>query len=476
MGSAKAVSLSVRSYRVSHLCFEVDGILEISNAQLGVSLKGFDFPRFYDTVRGFDPMTGLTVTPTLTGDPSRLRYDTREIDKATTGVTLATIRKEARKVALDNAVNARQNAYFAKYANKTAIIDKMNEYYSPSAKNNDSKIHRLERLASIATSQGNQLIAAYEHDKEMGVVKNTESTLRSDTTSYGYSATSGVSFGNLASSEVPENLNPSPPNPPPPWSVPKWPPYQGSELPPEPRPPQAVSDFWPAGFAGNIGENRTFQNIASYQEQSNSAKARQDQVIVNSDYVYRVPYLEAHAQKERALISLNDQQFAQFMYTQNLPNLDTVFKNELNSIDSNIYRLQIAYLNAILMSPIDGIITGVYKNPGDAVKAGEPVIRVEDNSSIYLMATVVYRGPIVIGSPASAPPIPNSTVTVNTNLFDASPLSPPLTGTVVSARGHRDDDRWDLMVLCSNLVPPSSSPVLPFGYHFDYDNTTVTIT
>ncbi len=72
------------------------------------------------------------------------------------------------------------------------------------------------------------------------------------------------------------------------------------------------------------------------------------------------------------------------MSVQNLPYLNAVFDNELNSIDADVYRLQIAYLNTILMSPIPGTITGVYKNPGEAVRAGEPVIRIENNTAVLL--------------------------------------------------------------------------------------------
>jgi hypothetical protein len=189
-------------------------------------------------------------------------------------------------------------------------------------------------------------------------------------------------------------------------------------------------------------------------------------MITNTDYGYRMPYLEANAQWARAQISLIDQQFAQFMYGLNLPNLLQVFQNELQSIDGDVFRLQIAFLNSILMSPIPGTVTGVYKQPGDAVKAGEPVIRVEDNSTIYLVARLVYRGPIVIGSAV--------TVTTVNSVFD-DPSGPPTTvkGSVVSARGHRDDDTWDLVVKCPNL--DAGKPVLPLGYHFDYDNVQVTI-
>ena len=215
-----------------------------------------------------------------------------------------------------------------------------------------------------------------------------------------------------------------------------------------------------------------FQQSTSGEQSQSENLVTGIQTIVNTDYGYRIPNLENEAQNHRALISLMDQQFAQFMFGQNLPNLKQVFQNELNSIYADIYRLQIALLNTILMSPIDGMVTGIYKYPGDAVRAGEPVIRVEDNSTIFLMATVIYRGAIVISPPGATPP-PNSTVTVTTSLFD-SPTSQVLTGSVVSARGHRDDNQWDLIVQCNNL-DASGNPIFPLGYHFDYDDTTVSI-
>jgi multidrug efflux pump subunit AcrA (membrane-fusion protein) len=196
---------------------------------------------------------------------------------------------------------------------------------------------------------------------------------------------------------------------------------------------------------------------------SSQDKAHQTQTIVNTDYGYRTPYFESAAQYERAQISLIDQQFAQLMYGQNLPHLAQVFANELNNIDADVYRLQIAYLNTILMSPFAGTVTGLYKLPGDMVRAGEPVARVENNATVLLSATVAYREAIALGA----------AVTVNATLFD-SIASPPITGTIVAARGRRDDENWEVVAQCVNPVS-SGNPVLPPGYSFDPVNTTMTI-
>ena len=105
-----------------------------------------------------------------------------------------------------------------------------------------------------------------------------------------------------------------------------------------------------AGFSGGDAAGMSVQEGTSGESStstgrdssSGSGYASEQQTIVNTDYGYRVPYLESAAQFERAQISLMDQQFAQYMYGQNLPNLATVFANELTNIDASIYRLQVS--------------------------------------------------------------------------------------------------------------------------------------
>ena len=60
-------------------------------------------------------------------------------------------------------------------------------------------------------------------------------------------------------------------------------------------------------------------------------------------------------------------------------------------------------------------------------------------------------------------------MTDETTLYAASPLSPPLQGTVVAVRGQAQEDQWQVIVQCNN-----PNHIVPLGYHFDYDDTTVT--
>jgi hypothetical protein len=151
MGTPTVISMSVRPQQASHLCFNVDGILGDpillpngapllslglyvapvgSMARIGIeaplgaaAVAPFDFDAFYQV---------LTSAPTAPGpDKSRLLYDATNLESHTQPYALATLRAEGRKVALRQAIDARQNAFYAKYINQNEIIAKMNTYYKP---------------------------------------------------------------------------------------------------------------------------------------------------------------------------------------------------------------------------------------------------------------------------------------------------------------------------------------------------------
>jgi len=435
MGVATVVSMTVRPSQVSHLCFEVGGILGDLNTDLGKQAKLFDFQAFYGTLGGFPTSP---ATPTVPAD-SRLLYGPHEIDKFVQSATLAALRAEGTKAALDKAINARQNAFFAKYGNVAGIVHKINEFYSlsPSPAFANNKPHRLDKLSTDSERMTTDLLNAYVAHNRDRVIETTESVLHSKTWGGG----SKVEESNVMESLTDITSNQS-----------KIYPQDNGQL-------LAMS------FDNNpFDPTETLQEGTSGETIKNTGKIKQTQKIVNTDYGYRHPAYEAKARNERAQISLMDQKFAQFMYSQNLPHLDLVFRNELNSIDSDVYSLQIAYLNTILLSPIRGTVTGVYKNPGDCVQAGEPVIRVENDNIVFLVGTVRYSGAINIG---------NSITVGTSSLFGSTPLSPSITGSVVAVRSQGQEDQWAVVVQSDNLA--AGRHIFPLGYQFDYDDTTVTI-
>ena len=50
-----------------------------------------------------------------------------------------------------------------------------------------------------------------------------------------------------------------------------------------------------------------------------------------------------------------------------------------------------------------------------------------------------------------------------------------IAGTVVEVRGHRSNDDWWVVAVSCNNLDGSGNPIFPLHYHFDYDDTRVTV-
>ena len=170
MSDPKVVSLSVMASKASLLCFEVGGILGESHTELGASVAAFDFAAFYAT---------LGSMPMVPGHPARLLYDFLEIQAFAKKFTLAALRAEPNKAALSKAVNARANAYYAKYANAPTIIAKINAFLF--AGNPGFKPIQAGVLSTNPPDQAEKLKAClFQPINRTGVVKKMRRVLNRD--------------------------------------------------------------------------------------------------------------------------------------------------------------------------------------------------------------------------------------------------------------------------------------------------------
>lgn len=430
MPSAKPVFMEVRPFQVSHLCFEVGGILGESFTELGATVFAFDFGFFYKAFR---------AATLKTTEPSRLAFDSDAIDLATKilpviviknvpqpshPVALAALRAEPLRTALDKAINARANAVITKYANAEPIIANLKETAR-------IKGELLPRLSDGMTLQTQLLFNEYEKDGLTGVHRvEDEVTENGTVVKVTKNGTVVKNVTNVTTST-------------------------------------AVNTLESGTKSTARDENEKVVGITKIESTAISIpSATGQETTTTSQIEYRAPSLECLARNERAQIMLRDEQFANFLQTQNLERLGEIFKNELASIDADVNQLQIAYLNTILLSPIQGTVTGVYKNPGDTVSPGEPVFRVENDAVVLIVAQVVCRSAVRIGSFLS----------IKTTLFDADGTPSPvfINATIVAARGQGDDDQWEVIGKFSN-IDAGGKRILPLGYHFDYDITEVSI-
>jgi biotin carboxyl carrier protein len=425
--SPKVMSAYIRAQSSANLCFEADGILGQSALALGSNVHAFDFVGFHHE---------LSNLPTWSPDESRLLYDSGGILNRANAFQLAALRSDVVKATLQKALIARQNAYLTKYSHGVEIVERTKSAYSPLT--TGSKPQRLARLAALSDEQARLLAEAYSTDDRLDVVRNTSSLLFSHSNTDDASHSQGKTFDESLSADYI-------------------------------KPDQLIADLQPGGaevargFTGPRLKGMTLHAASTGSDAVSRGATDQIQEILNTEFGYRVPFIESQAQNERAQVSLLDEQFATRMANLGESDLTRILMNEMESIDLDVLRLQIAYLNTILLSPIDGIVTGIYKHPGEAVKAGESVARVENLDSVHLVCLVKSLQSVHIGS----------SITLNAQPAIGGPVGPKqLQGTVGAVRGGDTQDLWEVVATCSNLAS-NGQPMFPLGYSFDQDLTTV---
>jgi biotin carboxyl carrier protein len=476
----KVIQITARPAQAAGLAVEVDGIVEARTVQLGDSVTAFNFAGFYEI-----------LASTIAGSPGQLGFTSQEIRNygAVASSALLTLRAESLKAALDKVILARENAFYTKYGSSAAIAAKAVSSYSNLSAG--SKPQLLSSLSELATQRDGLLQMAYIRDGRTGIVESTTSQLTGHTASGGKSTAAntftehGTSAATGGGEDDTSNVTASG------YLVEQ---DDSGFLDRDIRAGAGDSDLidstWVQGkTSGDYvdaltgARSETKMTVSSTSEGSSSlsgtgelstdatGSSDETQTIINTGYDYHVPSIEAKAQYVRAQISLIDEQYDQFVDEQKMLNLNQIFANELKMIDLDVKQLQVAYLNTILLSPINGVVTDVFADAGDSVRAGELLVRVENNAKVLLEATLVYRGRVSVGD----------TVTVQTNLF-SKPVGPPphlsnsvtISGTVVAAHGDSDDDRWNIVVSCDNR-DRNGEEILPLHYSFDHDDTSITI-
>lgn len=177
---------------------------------------------------------------------------------------------------------------------------------------------------------------------------------------------------------------------------------------------------------------------------------------------FRHPSVENSLRFQRTQANLQDEILSHTLVSERVQSLDRILDNQLIMLDMRLRQLQVAFLATFLVSPITGFVTGLYKDLGESVLAGEPVLRVENHDIILLVGRVQARGLVRLQDPVA--------LTVGNVFEDGTPL--PMTGRVVSVRGHdADNDEWDLIIECDNRTA-SGGTKLPINYTFDYTDVT----
>ena len=189
-------------------------------------------------------------------------------------------------------------------------------------------------------------------------------------------------------------------------------------------------------------------------------------------YEFRYPSAENDLRYHQSRAAVRQEFLNAWRMSEMSRHWSTTFPNELGAIDQTIRKLQAAFVDTFLVAPpqVDmGLVTAVFREEGEYVRAGEPVVRVEQDLFVYLVGTVKYRGMLRVGS----------MLEVATTLFEEAGAAPTIvSGRVVAVRGHDSvSEQWDLLVQTEvENRTPTGDPILPLNYHFDLESTSVEVT
>jgi biotin carboxyl carrier protein len=166
----------------------------------------------------------------------------------------------------------------------------------------------------------------------------------------------------------------------------------------------------------------------------------------------------------RAEISLRQERLAAWRLVTMNSGDNVAYAKAVTTAD--IRRIQLDYIDTFLVAPFDGTVTAVFRNVGEYVAAGQPVLRLENDKAVYLIGQIKCRGLIRVGYTAH----------VTTTLFGEAAAGPvQIDGIVCAIRGHEPvDEQWNVIIRCNNTSP--AGPILPLNYSFDFDATDITVT
>ncbi len=170
------------------------------------------------------------------------------------------------------------------------------------------------------------------------------------------------------------------------------------------------------------------------------------------------PRLENKLEFERLQGMVVQEETRNAINTLGVTSIEDSLRRELELIELEVLKNQVKVLNTFLVPSFSGIITVIYKDLGEHVQAGEPVVRIENDRRLFLHGFVQLRAAPAVGQ----------SVTIKSKVFEGT-VERTFTATVVSVRGHNtDDDEWELLFEMDNANNP-----MPLNYGFDSLTTTV---
>ncbi|WZO96093.1 hypothetical protein EP7_003073 [Isosphaeraceae bacterium EP7] len=537
MAEAKVRSLTIRPFQSADLAFNESGILDAQNAQLaklGEKVDAFNLQDLYSR-----------LGETLAGDHAKLKFASEEIESFLSSRYLFALRRESLRASLDEAMIDRENNFLERFSHKALIIAELRKLY-PLGITGDSKVSRLQAIATASSEQFTDMMALLTAQGRLGVIEgpSTASIGTSAANSTGKSHTDGTNKSDsqsktelksktvvktdttsdsttiddstitttanllaiktraiaqqpdapanayyltvrhnvhLADNHVEEptdfkdaarHVTSDTVNVPMVFDG-GWKELEATEI----KTHNQVAHGDSVDHGTSLSNSEALADVTSMTVTTANETITSDgtnELITNSSFeqnantrepIYSHPSSEARMRFHRAQASLQDELLNHTVFGLRSAHFERLFDNQLKMIDLRLRQLQVALAQRFLISPIKGVITGIYKDLGEQVNAGEAVVRVENHEDVLIVGRVQSRSMVRLGGAVK--------LTAKNVLEAAAPEPVTLNGTVAAMRGHdADNDEWDLVLFCDNRGPGNTTK-LPINYNFDKDDVTL---
>lgn len=459
--SAKVRSLRARASQSADLSFNMSGVIAGRNydfgtdqgtAHLGKSARRFDIRgQLYDHLGETLPAGGGVVAG------ARLKFGGLAIGQLLTSSPgggnpapyLFSLRNETLAAALDQALSKREISFLERYKHVTQIAARLRASFPDITDHLKQLLTKAEsRFRALDTEYGNDGVGVRKATRSEQSVSGdyavvTENTTRSATlATWNSTMKTNVPTGETIVTEVKDGGGAK---------------VQTHEMPNSASLPRVL----------NQAGQWELVNTPDFVSQRGDAKTTSSgkQITETPDARYTHPRLDNEIEYRQMSQAVHGELIKQDLASQRLPHLERIMENELQAIDLEIRSLQLNFAHTYLTAPFDGVVTAQYKDIGESVDAGEPILRLENDAILLIVGQVQAAGAVRLGAQATID-------------FDdkETGVRQQLTGRVVSVRGHEaDDDEWDVIVQADNPIVVGGTRLVPLNYHFDPDSTQVTL-
>lgn len=436
--SAKVRAVAARPCQSADLAFNMPGVLALQNfdhngrtglCKIGGSVSAFDIDTtIYDHLGDTLPQSGNRPAR------ARLEYDSQRIKTVLATHYLFALRNAPLAAELEQLIIRRENAFMDRFMH-ASTIKQIHQDVFPTV------VTRLEELSSLSTQRKNQLDHAYSNHTTpdgtaapVGVVKKVEQRSFSEPVAMKSHAASAETAGFVTS----KGFDPQ--------DAGKHVQTQQAE----------DTQSSPHKLNGNtwVPIDDEFQN----------QRSEADQVAFSH------PPLDNKMTDSQLQLSVMLERMKQRLEGLRVTHLDRIIENELRAMDQEIRRIQLNFAHTFLHSPMNGVITAIYKDLGESVAAGEPVLRIENDTTVYLIGTIIAKGALSVGQQCT---IFSDDFMESGQPFKSDAMTLGVSGELLAVRGHsRDNDEWEVLIEVANRRSDGST-IFPLHYEFDRSNARI---